>query len=103
MPTPAVTVLPHSGAHGTLHTPARVHGGVLPQPVPSSPLRELPVPAEFPFVPTGSASGGHVEGPVFGLPTSTLIEAPAKRSRAVAFGACHLPAPPGAQPGVTPD
>lgn len=102
-PKPAATALPDSGAHDTVHTRAQAHSGVLPHPVPSSPMRELPVPAEFPFVPNGSASGSHVDGPVFGLPASTLIAAPAKRSCAVAFGACHLPAPPGAQPGVTPD
>ncbi|GLY67496.1 hypothetical protein [Amycolatopsis taiwanensis] len=99
--TSTVTVPSDSGAHETVHTRAR--GGLLPHPAPSSPLRELSVPAELPFLPNGSASGCHADGPVFGLPASTLTIAPANLSRAVARGSCHLPAPPGAQPGVTPD
>jgi hypothetical protein len=101
---PVITVPPVPGSHGTV--PMRIRAqtrDLLPQPGPSAPLRELPVPADLPAVPNGSASGDHVDGPLFSVPSWILITAPADVTRAISFGTSHLPAQPGTQPGVTPD
>lgn len=101
-PAQANTVPPVSGSHPLDQARTRALAGE-PRPVPSAPTRELPLPADLPAVPNGAASGGHVDGPFLGVPTSILIIVPDEAAHGISIGTRPLPAQPGAQPGVTPD
>ena len=70
---------------------------------PFSPTRAPLSPAGLPLVPGGSATGGHVDGPLLGVPTGALTLVDTHGERAVRFGIRHTPVQPGEQPGVTPD
>ena len=70
---------------------------------PFSPSRGPLSPANLPLVPGGSATGGHVDGPLLGVPTGALTLVDTHGERAVRFGIRHTPVQPGEQPGVTPD
>jgi len=70
---------------------------------PYSPTRAPLSPAGLPFVPGGSAAGGHLDGPLLGVPAGPLTLVDTHGERAVRFGTGHTPVEPGEQPGVTPD
>jgi hypothetical protein len=74
------------------------HGVKKPHP-PRMPLPPLPAPV----VPGNATAGGHVDGPLFGIPAGTrtgIDDAVTGLSR---FGLHYVMIEPGAQPGVTPD
>ncbi|NKQ53257.1 hypothetical protein HFP15_10215 [Amycolatopsis sp. K13G38] len=71
--------------------------------LPYSPNRGPIAPAGLPLVPGGAATGGHVDGPLLGVPAGALTLVDTHGERAVRFGVRHTPVQPGAQPGVTPD
>ncbi|HVW42317.1 MAG TPA: hypothetical protein VHC18_13290 [Amycolatopsis sp.] len=70
---------------------------------PYSPTRTPLSPAGLPLVPGGSAAGGHVDGPLLGVPAGALTLVDTHGERVVRFGIRHMPVEPGEQPGVTPD
>ena len=70
---------------------------------PYAPNRGPVAPAGLPLVPGGAASGGHVDGPLLGVPAGGLTLVDSHGERAVRFGIRHTPVQPGEQPGVTPD
>ena len=70
---------------------------------PYSPVRGPLAPVGLPLVPGGSAAGGHVDSPLFGIPAAALTLVDTHGERAVRFGIRHTPVQPGEQPGVTPD
>lgn len=81
---------------------ARRHGAQSDR-FPFAPTRGPLVPSGVPFVPGGSVAGGHVDGPLLGVPANALTVVDAHGLRAVRFGIRHTPVQPGSQPGVTPD
>lgn len=70
---------------------------------PFAPTRGPLAPSGVPFGPGGSPAGGHVDGPLLGIPANALTVVDARGLRAVRFGIRHTPVEPGSQPGVTPD
>lgn len=79
------------------------HHGAPSDRFPFAPTRGPLVPSGVPFGPGGSVAGGHVDGPLLGVPANALTVVDARGLRAVRFGIRHTPVQPGSQPGVTPD
>ncbi|TNC27466.1 hypothetical protein FG385_09130 [Amycolatopsis alkalitolerans] len=103
---PVATTLPReqfpAGHLGSRNEPKRP-GGAQPDPFPFDPARGPLAPSGVPSTPGGSAAGGHLDGPLFGVPANAVTVVDASGLRAVRFGLRHTPVQPGAQPGVTPD
>ncbi|WP_236790365.1 hypothetical protein [Amycolatopsis sp. GM8] len=103
---PATVAMPqgHPAAHFDVRDEAgqRQHGDQ-PDRFPFAPVRSPLAPSGVPFTPGGSATGGHIDGPLLGVPANALTVADAHGLRAVRFGIRHTPVQPGSQPGVTPD
>lgn len=70
---------------------------------PFAPTHGPLAPSGLPYVPGGSAAGGHLDGQLLGMPAGALTLVDAHGIRAVRFGVRHTPVQPGEQPGVTPD
>ncbi|MTD56181.1 hypothetical protein [Amycolatopsis pithecellobii] len=70
---------------------------------PFAPVRGPLAPSGVPLTPGGSIAGGHVDGPLLGVPAGAVSFVNAYGERAVRFGIRHTPVEPGSQPGVTPD
>jgi hypothetical protein len=88
------------------HTAARAGRHTLGHPLPGSvPLSPSPTPLTPPALPLpgGSATNGHVDGPVYGIPAPAPGLTAADGARCLRFGIRHLPVESGTQPGVTPD
>ncbi|GAA5157786.1 MULTISPECIES: hypothetical protein [Amycolatopsis] len=105
---PVAAVLPDAHAAAAQHLDARDQSGrqshaTQPDRFPFSPERGPLAPSGLPFGPGGSVTGGHVDGPLFGVPAGPLTVVGATGLRAVRFGIRHTPVQPGEQPGVTPD
>lgn len=80
------------------------HHAARSEQVPSAPQRAPAAPSGLPFVPGGSATGGHIDGPLLGgVPANGLTVREATGLRAARFASRHTPVQPGTQPGVTPD
>jgi hypothetical protein len=104
---PFATVLPGKHAEA-FHADSRGdrdshHHGVRSGQFPFSPTRGPLAPSGFPVAPGGSAAGGHVDGPLLGVPANALTVVDADGLRAVRFDIRHTPVEPGTQPGVAPD
>lgn len=96
-------------AHHPFHKPGhdvsaggRSHG-LQTVKLPYDPTRGPLVPSGVPSVPGGSATGGHLDGPLLGVPAGPVTVAGAPGPRAARFGIRHTTVEPGEQPGVTPD
>jgi hypothetical protein len=104
---PIAAALPHghtTAAHADFREDAgsRQHGGPSDR-FPPAPTRGPLAPSGLPFAPGGSVAGGHLDGPLLGVPAGALTLVDAHGVRAVRFGIRHTPVQPGEQPGVTPD
>jgi hypothetical protein len=107
-PGPAVNAPAAGASHEESVDPAsldhgRQHHGDLPGQEPFAPRRAPLAPSGLPFAPAGAANGGHLDGPLLGLPAAALNVVSTSGPRAMRFPIRHTPVEPGSQPGVTPD
>lgn len=80
----------------------RTHGDERDQ-FPYSPLHGPLAPAGVPMAPGGVATGGHLDGLLFGVPAGGPAVHGVDDRSAVRIVSRHTPVQPGEQPGVTPD
>jgi hypothetical protein len=93
----------HSGVagHGTDDDPSR--DGQRDADFPLSPA-QLPAVPSIPTVPGGgTAPGGHLDGPTYGVPAWVAPAVDSAMAGITRAGVRHMPLTPGSQPGVTPD
>jgi hypothetical protein len=80
------------------------HGNQGDLPTPFAPVGLPLAPLTAPTVPGGgSAPGGHLDGPTFGIHAWSLASRDNAKAGSVLAGVRYMPLTPGSQPGVTPD
>jgi hypothetical protein len=84
--------------HTSLHSDDQ--GGF---PAPFAPIGMPIAPLSAPTVPGGSAPGGHLDGPAYGIPAWSSAGYYDAKTGTLRVGVRHMPLTPGSQPGVTPD
>jgi hypothetical protein len=72
-------------------------------PAPFAPIGMPIAPLSAPTVPGGSAPGGHLDGPAYGVPAWSSAGYYDAKTGTLRVGVRHMPLTPGSQPGVTPD
>jgi len=72
-------------------------------PAPFAPIGMPIAPLSAPTVPGGSAPGGHLDGPAYGVPAWSSASYYDAKTGTLRVGVRYMPLTPGSQPGVTPD
>jgi hypothetical protein len=72
-------------------------------PAPFAPIGMPFAPLSAPTVPGGSAPGGHLDGPAYGVPVWSSATYYDAKTGTLRVGVRYMPLTPGSQPGVTPD